>query len=225
MAKITLEDISFTYEGNIPALRNISLEFDQGTCYSIEGPNGCGKSTLFRILLGLSFPDSGRYLFDGEEINEKKLKQDEFSISFHKKIGFVFQNPEVQLFSKTVEDELAFGPRQLGISENEIRKKVDYYLELLKLTDLRDRAPFYMSGGEKKRCALASVLIMEPGVLILDEPLNGLDEENEEFLLSFLKELKSDGRLIIFSTHRKDVALAFADRRIFITKEHRIANT
>lgn len=214
---IELSHISYTYE-DVPALKDFSCTFEEGRSYCLMGPNGCGKSTLFRILNGLSFPDQGTYTLDGEEITEKKLKDENFSREFHKKLGFVFQNPEVQLFSTTVEDEIAFGPLQLGWPEAKIREEVDKYLELLNLTELRHRAPFHMSGGEQKRCALASILIMQPRALMLDEPVNGLDEEGEASMISFLQTMRSPDRLMIIATHRREVADALADEIVRMKK-------
>ncbi|MEE3420807.1 MAG: ABC transporter ATP-binding protein [Lachnospiraceae bacterium] len=216
---IELSHITFHYHDSL-ALKDFSATFEDGRAYCLMGPNGCGKSTLFRILNGLSFPESGTYQLDGEEITGKKLKNEDFSREFHKKLGFVFQNPEVQLFSKTVEDEIAFGPLQLGWPKERIREEVDRYLELLNLTDLRYRAPFHMSGGEQKRCALASILIMNPQVLMLDEPVNGLDEDGEAAMIEFLKSMKSPDRTMIIATHRREIAEALADEVLHMTKEH-----
>lgn len=220
---IDLKNITFSYEGE-KALDEITLHFDPGKCYCIEGPNGCGKSTLFRIINGLSFPEQGTYIFNGEEITEKKLKNVAFAAEFHKNIGFLFQNPEVQLFSKTVEDELAFGPMQLGWEGERIKAQVEMYLSLMHLDRLRHRAPFHMSGGEKKRTALASILIMEPKVLILDEPVSGLDEDSENEMIKLLQGLKTPDRLIIIATHKREVAESLADKFIYMNKDHQVVN-
>lgn len=216
---IELSHITYHYHDAL-ALQDFSATFKDGRAYCLMGPNGCGKSTLFRILNGLSFPENGTYRLDGEEITEKKLKNEKFSREFHKKMGFVFQNPEVQLFSKTVEDEIAFGPLQMGWPEDKIREEVDKYLDLLNLTDLRYRAPFHMSGGEQKRCALASILIMNPKILMLDEPVNGLDEDGEAAMIRFLQSMKSQDRLMIIATHRREIADALADEVLHMTKKH-----
>lgn len=221
MSMIRLEHLNYHYH-QIPALCDITYDFEQGKCYCIQGPNGCGKSTLFRILNGLAFPTSGKYLLDGTEITEKKMKRPDFAKAFHGKIGYVFQNPEVQLFCKTVEDEIAFGLFQLGLSEEEVRARVEKYLKMLNLEALRKRAPYHLSGGEKKRVALGAVLAMDPPVLMFDEPMSGLDEDGQKWVISFIKSLKSTDRLILISTHYREVADELADVRIVMNKAHQI---
>jgi cobalt/nickel transport system ATP-binding protein len=221
MSIISLKNLSFKYDERV-VLDGINLEFEMGKCYSIMGPNGCGKSTLFRILNGLSFATSGEYYFDGKLISEKYLKNRENSVDLHKRIGYVFQDSEVQLFTRSVEDEIAFGLQQLGLSESEVESKVETYLNLLEIQHLRKRAPFNLSGGEKKRVALASILAMNPEVLILDEPLAGLDEDGQEFVLEFLKKIKSEDKLIIISTHNKELSDALSDVEIRMNKSHKI---
>lgn len=218
---IRLENISYSYE-KYKALDKVSLSFEK-KCYVIQGPNGCGKSTLFRILTGLSFPSGGHYYFKGEEVNEKYLKSDRNRMKFHKAIGFVFQDPEVQLFTRSVEDEIAFGLFQLDKDPSEIRETVDKYIKMLNLENVRERAPFNLSGGEKKRVALAAILAMDPEILILDEPLNGLDEDGQNFVTSLLFKLKSTGRLIILSSHNSAFSEKIADTHILMNKDHRIS--
>jgi cobalt/nickel transport system ATP-binding protein len=192
-----------------------------GTCYSIIGPNGCGKSTLFRVLNGLSFPTKGRFIFDGTVIDERYLKDEQNAREFHRRIGYVFQDSEVQLFTRSVEDEIAFGLFQLGLDEKEVEKRVEYYLKLLEIEDLRYRAPFNLSGGEKKRVALAAIFAMKPEVLILDEPLAGLDEEGQKFITDFIIKQKSADKLIIISTHNRELAEAVSDEVIHMDKNHK----
>ena len=166
---IELQDVSYHYQNNsaqgICALDHITCHLDMGRCYCLQGPNGCGKSTLFRILNGLSFPTSGHYIFNGMEITEKAMRKPDFSKDFHKQVGFVFQHSEIQLFCKTVEEEIAFGLQQLRLPDSEIEARVERYIQLLHLENIRQRAPFNLSGGEQKRCALAAVLAMDPKVL------------------------------------------------------------
>jgi cobalt/nickel transport system ATP-binding protein len=192
-----------------------------GTCYSIIGPNGCGKSTLFRVLNGLSFPTKGRFIFDGTVIDERYLKDEQNARDFHRSIGYVFQDSEVQLFTRSVEDEIALGLFQLGLDEKEVEERVEYYLKLLEIEDLRYRAPFNLSGGEKKRVALAAIFAMKPEVLILDEPLAGLDEEGQKFITDFIIKQKSTDKLIIISTHNRELAEAVSDVVVHMDKNHK----
>ncbi len=224
MGVMEFENVSFSY-GEITAIRDFTYSFDYGKTYCINGPNGCGKSSIFRIMTGLSFPDRGRYFFDGEEITEKKMKKTDFMRKFHSKQGFLFQNSEVQLFTSSVEDEILFGPVQMGLSEDECISRADKYIHMLHLDNLRKRAPFNLSGGEKKRVALAAILAMEPKVIIMDEPLSGLDEDTQNWITHHIKMLKSDDRLIILSSHDKIFTEAVADVEIRITKEHTLEKT
>ena len=220
---IELKNVSFQYPGeNSPALCDISVAFPEGKCTVVTGPNGSGKSTLFRILLGLDFPTKGQYLLDGEEITRKKLSQKAFASAFHAKIGFVFQNSEVQLFTSSVEEEIAFGLRELGLPENEVRGKTDRFLRQFGLESIRSRAPWGISGGEKKRTALAAVFAMDPQILVIDEPVSGLDEEAQAWVTSFLQDRRREGRTLIIGTHSASLAHALADGEIHLDKEHRV---
>jgi len=188
----------------------------KGSCVIIEGDNGSGKTTLFRILTGLSFPERGSYIFDGIEITKDYLHDNAKSKSFHKKIGFLFQSPDVMLFNPRVYDEIAFGPRQMGISDEEVETIVKDCMELFDLQDFADKAPYHLSGGQKKKVALASVMALNPEVLILDEPFAGLDKKTQDWLVRFLKELKTAGKTILAATHSRDYLAELADEVIEI---------
>ena len=218
---ITLDNVCFSY-GEGLVLDHLNYTFERGNRYTIEGPNGCGKSTLFRILLGLDYPTEGRYLFDGREISGKTMKDPGFRMDFHRKIGFVFQDPEVQLFCSSVEDEILFGPAQLGLPEEEVRDRVEKYIQMFGLVRVRDRAPFHLSGGEKKRVALASVLAMDPAVLVLDEPMNGLDEKCQGFFLEYIRAAGEGDRIVICATHDRTLRDAVDGIRVRMTADHRI---
>lgn len=222
---IELKNITYKYYDGTLALDNINLKLTAGECYCLTGPNGSGKSTLFRILNGLSFPTKGKYIFDGTEITEKYLHNKKNAVAFHSRIGYLFQNSETQLFTRSVEDEIAFGLYQLELPEDEVHKRTEHFLEALSLSDMRHRAPFNLSGGEKKRCALAAVLAMEPDVLILDEPLNGLDEDGEKFVLECIRDLKSPDRLIIVASHNSQFVEEISDETIRLGKDHHISVT
>lgn len=199
---ISLNDICFAYD-KTPVLSHFDMNVQKGEFVVIKGDNGCGKSTLLNILNGLCFAEKGIYLFDGKEINEKSMKKDSFSKSFHQRIGYVFQNTDVQLFCSRVWDEIAFGPNQMGLSADEIAKRVDDIVSLLDIHHLVDRAPYQLSMGEKKKVALGAVLAVNPEVLILDEPMNFLDKKSREWIKEFLSSLKGIKTIVIVS-HTND---------------------
>ena len=211
MAIIELNNITFSYEGeDSPVLKDFSLQLEKGSCLTVEGDNGAGKTTLFRIINGLSFPQRGSYIFDGTEITEAYLRDNKSSKLFHKRIGYLFQNPDIMLFNATVFDEIAFGPRQMGLSENEVKARVLDCMKLFELESLSDKAPYHLSGGQKKKVALAAVMSLNPEVIILDEPFAGLDRKSGERLMSFLIELKSAGKTLIIATHNTEVSSQLA---------------
>ncbi|MCL1846560.1 MAG: energy-coupling factor ABC transporter ATP-binding protein [Coriobacteriia bacterium] len=219
---IELENVSFCYEGN-EALRDISLSIDEGESVSLLGANGCGKSTLQKLINGIIFADRGTYLFDGDEISAKTMKDARFAKAFHQKVGFVFQNCDAQLFCASVFDEVAFGPRQMGMDEDSVAARVEECLELLGLQDLRERQPYHLSGGEKKKLAIASVLSLNPQVLVLDEPMNGLDPRTERWLVEFLHELNHAGKTLIISTHDLELVQELSQRAVLFSEDHSLA--
>lgn len=218
---IKLDNVCYAYDGLV-ALRRVNLEINRGDTIVLQGSNGCGKSTLLKLLNGLIFAEEGEYYFDGEMITQQVMKDSKFSKNFHKRIGFVFQNPDVQLFCNNVYDEIAFGPLQMGLPEEEIKRRVSDLLTLLSIEHLKDRAPYHLSGGEKKRVALASVLSMNPEVLVLDEPLAGLDKTTQDWLIDFLQELQSVGKTLIISTHDDSLAHLLGDRIVYMNDDHTI---
>lgn len=218
---ITLENVTCTYESAL-ALDQVSLHIEAGEAVYLIGPNGSGKSTLFKLLNGLIFPLRGTYSFKGTAMTAQKMKDLTFAKAFHQKMGYVFQNSEVQLFCSTVYDEIAFGPRQMGLVPDEVNQRVQACLDLLQLNHLVNRPPYQLSGGEKKKTALAAVLSLNPDVLMLDEPFNGLDEETRHWLCEFLVTLNKAGKTIITATHDHSLQKVLAGRTIQFTKDHRI---
>lgn len=219
MALIELENISFIYDDNL-ALKDISFSIEKGECIGLEGDNGSGKTTLIKIINGILFASSGKYIFNGKEISQKTMKNESLAKELHQKIGFVFQNPDTQLFCNSVRDEIEFGPRQLGLSEEEIKTRCDDVMAMLGITNIQDRAPYHLSGGEKKKTALACILSMNPEILVLDEPMNGLDRKSREKLLGFLVAWKSAGKTLIIATHDDKLLNLLTDRIITISEDH-----
>ena len=217
----SLDNVCFAYEGHI-ALRYITLDVARGETVVLQGSNGCGKSTLLKLLNGLVYAEEGTYKFDGDVIDEKSLKDNVFSKRFHQRVGFIFQNSDVQLFCGNVEEEISFGPRQMGLSEEEVKRRTDDVIALLGIEDLRERAPYHLSGGEKRKVAIACILSMNPEALVLDEPLAGLDRKTQEWLVEFLLDLKKAGKTLIVSTHNDELAHTLADRLVVIGDDHSI---
>lgn len=200
---IKLDDICFAYD-DVPVLKHFSAEINDGEFVVIKGDNGCGKSTLLNIINALEFPEIGTYIFDGTEINKKSMKNEQFAKAFHQKIGYVFQNTDAQLFCSSVYDEVAFAPRQMQLDESEVAKRVADMLALTGTEHLKERAPFHLSMGEKKKVAVASVLAMNPQTLILDEPMNFLDKKSREWLVDFLGKMNTVGKTVIIVSHTDD---------------------
>lgn len=200
---IKLDDICFAYDST-PVLKHFSTEIADGEFVVIKGDNGCGKSTLLNIINALEFAEIGTYTFDGTVIDKKAVKSEQFAKAFHQKIGYVFQNTDAQLFCSSVYDEIAFAPRQMQLDEAEVAKRVDDMLKLTGTEHLKERAPFHLSMGEKKKVAVASVLALNPQVLILDEPMNFLDKKSREWLVDFLNQMHSVGKTIIIVSHTDD---------------------
>ncbi|WP_454968933.1 energy-coupling factor ABC transporter ATP-binding protein [Eubacterium sp.] len=200
---IKLDDICFAYDST-PVLKHFSTEIADGEFVVFKGDNGCGKSTLLNIINALEFAEIGTYTFDGTVIDKKAMKNEQFAKAFHQKIGYVFQNTDAQLFCSSVYDEIAFAPRQMQLDEAEIAKRVDDMLKLTGTEHLKERAPFHLSMGEKKKVAVASVLAMNPQILILDEPMNFLDKKSRQWLVEFLNQMHSVGKTIIIVSHTDD---------------------
>jgi cobalt/nickel transport system ATP-binding protein len=213
MSLIELHHISFAYAGEESCvLRDFSMQVEKGTCTMVKGENGAGKTTLFRILNGLSFPSAGTYVFDGSEITERYLSNNANAKRFHKRIGYLFQNPDIMLFNGKTYDEIAFGPRQMGLPDEEVDKRTRDCMELFSISSLAEKAPYHLSGGQKKRVAMAAVMALNPEVLILDEPFAGLDRHAKEFFVDFMLEMKENGKTLILATHEEELPGALMDQ-------------
>jgi cobalt/nickel transport system ATP-binding protein len=195
-----------------PALTQLSMEVARGERVALLGANGSGKSTLLRLLGGLSFAHKGDIQFFGEPLTEAALQNEARFFDFRRRVGIVFQNPDIQLFNPSVFDEVAFGPLQLGWPKNEIRDRVEKALANMGISHLRERAPHRLSGGEKKRVAIASVLILDPEVLLLDEPTAALDPSSQAQIVELLSSWKDGSKTVITATHDLDTLEEIADR-------------
>jgi cobalt/nickel transport system ATP-binding protein len=217
-----LQDVSYYYLNKIPAVREVSFEVEPGERIAILGANGSGKSTLMHLLDGLFPPSSGKLLAFGQELTERRLEDPEFNRFFRERVGFLFQNPDVQLFCPVVWEEVAFGPLQLDLPREEILRRVEDVLEMLGIRELRDRPPYTLSGGEKKKVALGSILSINPQVLILDEPTNGLDPRTQQWLIELLAELHLAGKTLITATHDLSIVEEIADRALVMDEGHSV---
>jgi cobalt/nickel transport system ATP-binding protein len=217
-----VRDVSFAYDGKQVALEHVDLTVHAGESLVIVGANGSGKSTLLKLLDGLYFPTQGIISAFGKPLTEEALREDEFNFAFRRRVGLVFQDSDVQLFSPSVLDEVAFAPLQLGISRDEVNRRVDSALKALQIEKLRDRAPHRLSGGEKRRVALASLLTLQPEVWLMDEPTTGLDPRSQSWLVEFILEQRKQGKTIITATHDLAIAEEIASILCVFSEDHRI---
>jgi cobalt/nickel transport system ATP-binding protein len=220
-AVFSCRELRYSYLDRFPALDGVSLDVVAGEKLALLGANGCGKSTLLKVLDGLVFPAGTVHAF-GEQVTEDSMEDEQFSTGFRSRVGFVFQNSDAQVFSPTVREEVAFGCLQLGMTQDETLARVDDVLAMLDIGGLADRAPFQLSGGQKKRVAIASVLVMNPEVLLFDEPTAALDPRTQHWLAELLVELNRAGKTIVLATHDLDVLEFVADRALVFSEEHRI---
>ena len=208
---IEVKNLKYSYTIDHQALKGVSLKVEKGNMVALLGKNGAGKSTLFLHLNGIYEPDEGQVLIDGEE-----LKYDKKSLlKFRQKVGIVFQNPDDQIFAPTVEEDIAFGPLNLGLPMEEVQNRVTEALKRVGMDGYEKTAPHHLSGGQKKRVAIAGILAMKPEVMVLDEPTAGLDPQGVENLTKLLKELNEEGYTIIISTHDVDLVPTYA-KKVFV---------
>jgi cobalt/nickel transport system ATP-binding protein len=216
------KNLDYDYPGNIIALRQVNFTVKPGEVVALVGANGSGKSTLLKLMDGLIFPKGGEITALGRPLSEEGLKDKVFVREFRRKVGMVFQDPDVQLFSPTVWDEVIFSPLQLGISKEEVIARGQAALELMGISHLHERPPYLLSGGEKKKVSLASVLSLQPQVLLLDEPTTGLDPSSQGNLIDFLLRWAEADKCLVFSTQDLDIVEEIATRVIVMGVEHDI---
>lgn len=221
-ADYVLEGVRHEYRAGVPALAAIDLTILSGQHVAIVGANGSGKSTLLKMLDGLVFPTSGAISAFGAPLTADALEDPAYRRDFRSRVGFVFQEADVQLFCSDAYDELAFGPLQLGLAREEVERRVREAAQQLRIEQVLDRPPYTLSGGEKKRVAIASVLTMQPHVLLLDEPTNALDPRSQVWLLDVLEEWKQEGRTVVMATHDLSAAAESADRIVVLSEDHTI---
>lgn len=209
--QLSTENLSFTYPDGTQALKNINIEIEKGEKVAIIGPNGAGKSTLFSHFNGLTEPTSGCVKIEGEPISFEK---DEL-LKVRQKVGIVFQDPNDQLFAPTVKEDIAFGPMNLGLSYDEVEKRVEDALKMVGMENYEDKTPHHLSGGQQKRIAIAGIIAMKPELMILDEPTAGLDPDGVEKVLNIMNQLNEEGMTLIISSHDIDMISKYADK-IFV---------
>ena len=219
---LVVENASYAYLGRFTALDDVSLTVHAGERLALLGANGCGKSTLLKLLDGLLFADTGTYTAFGASVNEDVLEDEQFNAGFRSRVGFIFQNSDAQVFSSSVREEIAFGPLNMGMAIAEVEQRVDDTLAMLDIRVLADRAPYQLSGGQKKRVAIASVLVMNPDVLLFDEPTAALDPRTRQWLMELIVDLNRAGKTIVVATHDLDQLGMLADRCAVFSEEHRI---
>ena len=220
MAFIEIQNVSFGYGHKTPfevqALKVVSFSVEKGECISVIGHTGSGKSTLMQMMNALIKPEAGRILLEGSDINSNKK-----TVSAARfRVGLCFQYPEYQLFGETCFEDIAFGPKNMGLSEEEIKRRVLQAVDFVHLKHEKlESSPFDLSGGQKRRCAIAGVMAMLPDVLIMDEPTAGLDPSGRESVLRMIKRYREEtGATVILVTHSMEIAAAMSDRILVLNK-------
>jgi cobalt/nickel transport system ATP-binding protein len=219
---ISLEKICYSYYDKILALWDINLGIKEGERFAIIGANGSGKSTLLQIMNGLIHQSQGKYFFRGNEVSEQTLRDKGFLRFFRERVGYVFQDSDVQLFCPTVLDELLYGPLQLEMKESEALDRAFGVMQILNIENLKNRPSYMLSGGEKKRVAIGSVLTMNPEVLLLDEPTNGLDPRTQCFLVELMLALNEAGKTLVIATHDLSLVDELHTKVALLSEEHKL---
>ena len=217
-----LKDVHYSYLGKYPALCGIDMTIQAGEKIAVIGANGTGKSTLLHLLDGLVFPNSGTVMAFGQDLSEQSLNEEQSAHRFRSRVGMVFQNADIQLFCPSVREDIAFGPLQLGVDEGEVKKRLIEISELLDVRHLFDRSPHQLSIGEKRKVAIASVLAIDPDVLILDEPTAGLDPLTVRHIVDILVEANQRGKTIITATNDLHIVAEISDTVYVFGRSKRI---
>lgn len=220
-----LKDVYFSYLGKYPALSEINLEIHRGQKIAIIGANGSGKSTLLQLLDGLIFPDKGKVMVWGRELNEDLLSEQNFSQQFRRRVGMVFQNPDIQLFCPTVKEDIVFGPLQLGIAKEEINFRLGKLVALLNIGDLLNRSPHQLSVGEKRKVAIAATLAIDPDVILLDEPTAGLDPTTVTQIIDLIIQADHSTKTIVTITQDLPIVEEIAEIVYVIDRQRKIARS
>lgn len=207
---LELRDVTFNYGNGVPVLEHLNLTIDEGEFIGLGGRNGCGKTTVTRLLMGLEKPVSGEVIYDGNVIND-----DDASVRSHY-IGYVFQRPERQMFRSTVAEEVAYGPQQLGMTPADVHRAVQDALVATGLKELKDAYPPNLNRGEKQRVAIASAIAMHTKYIILDEPTSGQDSEDKHKLMQLLTSLNAKGLTILLISHDMDIFAQYCKRLVVI---------
>jgi cobalt/nickel transport system ATP-binding protein len=211
---IETDKIVYEYPDGTKALENVNFHAEEGKIVALLGPNGAGKSTLFLHFNGILEPTSGTVKIDGEPVSYKKKDL----MKVRQKVGIVFQNPDDQLFAPTVMEDVAFGPMNMGLTKEEVDLRVKESLEKVGMGGFEKKPPHHLSGGQKKRVAIAGILAMNPKIMVLDEPTSGLDPKGASHILKLLYQLNNEGMTIVISTHDVDLVPLYADSVYIISK-------
>lgn len=220
-----LTGVSYAYTASIPALRDLDLTVERGARVALIGANGTGKSTLLSILDALVFPDSGEVRAYGKRLDARAMRDAETQREFRRKVGFVFQNPDAQLFCPTVREDIAFGPLQLGVSREETLDRLDAVARRLRIEALLDRAPHQLSVGEKRKVAIAGVLAIGCDAILLDEPTAGLDPRTTRDIIGVIEDEHRAGKTVVLATHDLHAVEELADAVCVFGPEGRIARS
>ena len=217
-----LDKVGFAYDNGQPILEDLSLVIERGQAVALVGANGSGKTTVLNLLAGIHKASSGQVLFKDQALSADCFKNQAYMKAFHKDVGIVFQRADSQLFCPSVYEEIAFGPRQMGLSQDQVDQRVHDMVALLGLEDLLEAVPYQLSGGQKKRVTLAATLALNPEVLLLDEPMAALDPRTQKVVLNLLSMLRQAGKTLVIATHDLHRLPDMVDRVILFDEKHRI---